>query len=710
MVTTVDARADSRPQPSPSRRELRTDIQGLRAIAVSLVLVFHLWPHQLGGGFIGVDVFLVISGFLITSHLYARPPRTASDLAAFWSRRVRRLLPASLLVLAATVVASRLVAPETQWATTAREVVAAALYVENWQLARSSVDYLAADNAPSPVQHFWSLSVEEQFYAVWPVLLLVLVALAARRRWSRTTVVAAGLAAVVAASLGYSAYATAREPASAYFITPTRIWELGVGALLAIAVASWSGGAGSTSRLSPAGRAALAWAGLAAIAVTALTYTQSTPFPGWRALLPVLGAAAVIAAADPEHPLSPRRLLALGPVQFLGDVSYSVYLWHWPLVVLVPHVSGGSLGALDRTLILGVTLLLAWGSKVWVEDRFRGAVHSFPVGRSFRLAAVGMAVVVALGGLQLAEAAQREESGSRRLAAALAGDDACFGAAAMAAGARACPRSTAGPVVPTAAQAPEDKTEAYDRDCFEPAPFRSVRRCVFGDPRGQVSIALVGNSHAGHWLPAIERIAQERHWKVTTFLASECTASKTAVAWDAAVKRTGCRRWADRVLDETASGGFDLVVTAERNGRSAFGRTYADSYPAWLAGYRQAVAGWVTAGTNVLVLHDTATPGATLRSVPDCIAANEDDLLACSGPRSKWVSEDPLVAAARAAASPHVSVADLNDYLCDGDRCYAVIGGVTVFSDASHLTKTYATTLAPYLRPRLLAAVERSAG
>jgi hypothetical protein len=503
-------------------------------------------------------------------------------------------------------------------------------------------------------------------------------------------------------------YATTREPASAYFITPTRIWELGAGALLALAAAPSPGRAGWTSRLSTPARAALAWAGLGAIAVTGLTYTQATPFPGWRALLPVVGTVAVIAAADPEHRLSPRRLLAVRPVQFLGDISYSVYLWHWPLVVLLPHVSGGSLGILDKSVILVVSLVLAWGSKVWVEDRFRGAVHHVPVRRSFQLAAVGMAVVVGLGGLQLAEAAQRGATARRQLAAALAGDAPCFGAAAMAAASGACPTTASTAVVPTAAQAPDDKSEAYARNCFEPAPFAGVRRCVFGDPQGKVSIALVGNSHAGHWLPALQKVAAQRHWKITTFLASECTANKTPAVWDAKVKQTGCRRWADRVLAQTASRDFDLVVTSERNGRAAAGHSYADSYPAWLAGYRQVVAGWMKAGTDVLVLHDTATPGATLKSVPDCLAAHEDDVAACSGPRAAWVPKDPLAAAARAADSPRVQVADLNDYLCDADTCPAVIGGVTVYSDASHLTKTYAITLAPYLRPKLLAVLERA--
>jgi hypothetical protein len=202
-------------------------------------------------------------------------------------------------------------------------------------------------------------------------------------------------------------------------------------------------------------------------------------------------------------------------------------------------------------------------------------------------------------------------------------------------------------------------------------------------------------------------VAERRGWKVTTFLASECSINAAPVQWDTPAKQTGCLDWAERVLAETSEG-YDLVVTSVRNGRAAVDTPYQESYPRWLDGYRTVVTGWRDSRTNVLVIHDTATPGATLKSIPDCIAEHEDDLMACSGPRSAWVPADPLVEAAEEAGSPRISTTDLNDYLCDGDLCAPVIGGVTVYSDASHLTRTYATTLAPYLEPELTAGVARA--
>jgi peptidoglycan/LPS O-acetylase OafA/YrhL len=413
----TDPRRDERmqaPSTAAGPRAVRTDIQGLRAIAVSLVLVYHLAPHSLTGGFTGVDVFFVISGFLITLHLLERLPEHPRDLATFWSRRVRRLLPASLLVLAVTLVGSRLVAPETQWENTARQARAAVLYVVNWLLARDAVDYLAAENAPSPVQHFWSLSVEEQFYFVWPVLILVLGALARATRRKPLPVVLGGLVVLVAASLAYSVYDTRTNPAAAYFVTPTRMWELGVGGLLATYTLLRPG------RLRPWAATPFAWVGLVAVGWAAATYSGETPFPGWQAAMPVLGTAAVIAAQPPTEPgqrwLSPGPLLALPPVQWLGDISYSVYLWHWPLIVLVPDATGHALTWPERGGILAATLLLAWLTKLYVEDRFRATRWGVPLRKPFALAAAAMAVVVGLAAVQLVEVRQRSEDAAAALA------------------------------------------------------------------------------------------------------------------------------------------------------------------------------------------------------------------------------------------------------------------------------------------------------
>ncbi|HEV3000818.1 MAG TPA: acyltransferase, partial [Solirubrobacteraceae bacterium] len=374
---------------------LRPEIQALRGVAVLTVVVFHLWPSVLPGGFVGVDVFFVISGFLITGQLVREVDRTSRvSLAGFWARRARRILPAALVVLAFCALATKAVVPETHWREFFAEITASTAYVENWQLAEAAVDYADADDAASPVRHFWSLSVEEQFYLVWPLLIMLALV------WGRRAI-GPVLGAVVLVSLVWSIVATAGDPAAAYFITPTRAWEFGLGGLLALV---------PLRGRSPA----LSWLGIGAIALAAVLYSGDTPFPGVAALLPVLGAAAVIAA----------RSFAFRPLERVGDVSYSVYLWHWPLIVLAPFAGGAS-----KVVLLALTFVLGWASKVAVEDpvrrlRWRPRAILAPAA-----AATAAVLLLSLSGTAaLDDRLDREQDAVARV---LERQPPCFGAAAM---------------------------------------------------------------------------------------------------------------------------------------------------------------------------------------------------------------------------------------------------------------------------------------
>ncbi len=680
---------------------LRTDIQGLRAVAVSLVVIYHLVPSSLTGGFAGVDVFFVISGFLITLHLMQKPPSGGRDLAKFWGRRIRRLLPASLLVLATTLVASRLFAPDTQWGNTAAQARAATLYVVNWLLARDSVDYLAAENAPSPVQHFWSLSVEEQFYFVWPILILGMVLLAQRRRWNRDIAVLGGLGVLVVTSLGYSVWETIHNPAAAYFVTPTRMWELGVGGLLAVVVAVRQR-RGLGHLLPETTRVALAWVGFAAIAWTAWSYTGSTPFPGWQALLPVLGTALVIGAHSPMNRLSPGPLLAVRPMQWLGDVSYSVYLWHWPLIVLIPQLRGHRMDNLDRAVALVLTLVLAWLTKKYVEDRFRTPQWGIPLRKPFLLGAVGMVVVIAIAGLQQLEVDRRQAQSETELQRAVAQQGPCFGAAALD-DPDSCEPVPYDQIVPAPVDAAGDKSNAYEevsggKDCFAYLPrFRPVR-CTFGDRDSDVEVALVGNSHAGQWLPALERLADERGWRITTYLASQCAAAETPQSFRGADHSEACLSWVRRTTEDVERSRPDLVVYTNRISVGAEGKTYDESIPIYTDGMEQVLGSWREAALKVLVLHDTPAPGEL---IPDCLAANPDDMSACDGERADWVAPEPAQNAVEHVDDPLIRFVDLNDHVCGPEVCAAVTGGVVTYFDGSHLTATYNSTLDRYLGPPL---------
>ncbi|MCW2786884.1 MAG: putative acyltransferase [Marmoricola sp.] len=678
--------------PSSPTCAVRADIQGLRAIAVSLVLVYHLAPKSVTGGFAGVDVFFVISGFLITLHLLEHIPTGPRDLVKFWSRRVRRLLPASLLVLSAILIASRLVAPDTQWADTARQARAAALYVVNWLLANNAVDYLAAQNAPSPVQHFWSLSVEEQFYLVWPILILLLAALARLIGRKPLPVVLAGLTVIVGASFAWSVHLTRTNPAAAYFVTPTRVWELGIGGILAAVTLLRPG------QLRPAIATPLAWLGLAAIGWTAFTYTGSTPFPGWQAAVPVLGTAAVIGAHARAGRIAPGPLLGLPPIQWLGNISYSVYLWHWPLVVLVPEATGHPLTWTDRGAIVAVTLLLATATKALVEDRFRNASWGIPLPKPFALAAVAMAVVVAGAGIQLAEVDHRVSSARLVLAHALATDDPCFGARALDHPSK-CPDVPYNDLVPDPIAAALDRSDDYNKqangyDCRSYQPSYNEKRCTFGRRHSTVNVVLVGNSHAGEWLPALQQAAKKTPFKITTLIANRCAFSEIRQNLPAAHDSLTCLAWVKRAVTSIIDLHPAMVVMSDRISVTATGYDATGSVPVYGSGYRTVLQALSDAGVKVLVLHDTPAPNTL---IPECIAAAGKGYHRCDGTRARWLPPAPEESAVRAVGDPNIRFADLTDHICGPVVCAAVNGGVITYFDASHLSATYSTTLAPYL-------------
>ncbi|PFG37821.1 peptidoglycan/LPS O-acetylase OafA/YrhL [Flavimobilis soli] len=703
-TATVDA-AEQRPPAAGAerRRTVRKDIEGLRALAVTLVVVYHLWPGVVTGGFIGVDVFLVVSGFLITSHLLQHPPRTPRDLAEFWGRRIRRLLPASFLVLAVTLVASWLVAPPTQWAETTRQIIASTFYLENWALAKRAVDYLAADSTPTPVQHFWSLGVEEQFYLGWPVLVLVLAAVArvvARRsgRAGRMRLwVTGGLAGVVALSFSASVLVTAKDPAQAYFATHVRVWELGAGALLA-------GAAPVVARALDrrrVARAVLAWAGLAAIVAAALVLDASAPFPGAVALAPVLGTVAVIAAHS-EGRGSPEPLLTPGPVQYVGSVSYAIYLWHWPLIVLLPLALGRDRTLLDAVVIVALTLALAAATKVCVEDPLRGR-HPLgvPLRRTYVFMALGMVVLVSLALLVRADLRRVVDAGEQRLATAFAQPDPCFGAAALVT--PGCAPHGA-ELVHEPVVAMDDMPDPYEDDCWVLGPLTRQKVCTYGSTAPDArDIALVGNSHGGHWLPALQELAEEENLRIHTYLVSRCFTVTEPLAFGDA-RTQACQSWNERVLSETSDGRYDLVVVSNLFGMRLAGVPEDEQEAAARAAYTRSLDRWVAGGVPTIVVRDT--PHSDLPSVPDCVAAHLDDLGACDGGRDRE-QVDPLADAAEEHPSPLVTVLDLTDRFCRDDTCYSTIGGLIAYFDGGHMSASFARTLAPALAGEVRAALSR---
>ncbi|MFC8731649.1 acyltransferase family protein [Luteimicrobium sp. NPDC057192] len=666
----------SRPVEPPRR-----DIQGLRALAVGLVVLSHFWPGRLPGGYIGVDVFFVISGFLITSHLLTKPPQRWRDLGAFWGRRVRRLLPAASLVLLVSLAASVAFLPATALPRIAHETASAALYVENWALAGSATDYFAADDLHTPVQHYWSLSVEEQFYIVWP-LVIGAALWCARRFRSRFPWVEVGLAAVFVASLAYSFADTASKPAQAYFVTPTRMWELALGGLVAlVAVRGY--------RLVPrAGRAPLAWLGIGAIVASALLYDAATPFPGIAALLPTVGAAAVIAAAADDAPWSPDRVWSARGVQLTGDISYSIYLWHWPLIVVTPFVLGHDVYWPVKIALMVVAFLLAWLTKVLVEDpvrRSRGLAR--PLWRTFLVGALLMGVTVgAATGVRMHEEHVAQQA-QDAVASALHADSTCFGAAA--AREKACDFVGSKLLTP-ATYAKTDKAQVYEDDCWNAQPFTSRKTCTYGAKNPTKRIALVGNSHGGYWQPALADIATRNGWQVTTYLASQCYPADAVQLIGPASDGENCRKLARWQISSIASGHYDLVVASNRTWLQLKGVAAADRGDVARGLFAKTLKTWTDAGVPALVIRDVPFHQ---KPVPDCVAENPTDLAACADPEKTALVRDPLFEAARGDRSGMVSTLDLTPRFCKDGTCYGVVGGVIAYFDQGHMSATFSRTL-----------------
>lgn len=665
--------------PAASRaRRLRPEIQALRAVAVLLV-VFHLKPTRLPGGFVGVDVFFVISGFLITGNLLREARRTGRiHYGHFLLRRVKRLLPASLLVLLSVSIAIAVWVPRQLWGQFYTEVVASTLYVQNWLLAANSVDYLAANNQASPVEHFWTLSVEEQFYLVMPLLLIVIMLLL-RTRWR--TAVGWCLAVIFAASLWYSLFLTATDHSVAYFSTGTRAWEFAAGGLLAYL--GW--------RAPVAVRTLASLLGMATIGACGFLMNGELPFPGVYAAIPVAGTLLVLWAGMPSRILG--TAYGLRPVQWLGGVSYSLYLWHWPLIVLFPFVVGHPPNPGELAVIAALSVLLAAASKYVVEDPFLGIRHRWQHGITLGTAWVGIVAVLVVATTLTADArAQTREAAASALTASAEHPE-CFGAMSMRPGAHCTPSSNPR-LYPAFAKSDAHGVESGS--CTGGSPLARISdgvSCLYGDPKGAKTIVVTGDSHARQWVPAYDELAKSRHMRLITYVHPSCPTARTLVRTKDGIDQA-CAAWVRGAIAEIVSLRPAIVVDAALVPEGYTVAGFGVEPPAvQTAAHRDALSAFVRAGAKVVVMADTPYQP---RDVPDCVARHPSgDSPDCEARRAGGLDgrTQPLVTAA--AAVPGTTVVDLSSYLCTKTVCPIVIGGVIVYKDRHHLTKTYSESLEP---------------
>jgi peptidoglycan/LPS O-acetylase OafA/YrhL len=688
-----------------ARDTTRWDIQGLRAFAVLAVVVYHLWPGALHGGFVGVDVFFVISGFLITGLLLREHVATGTiRLGRFWSRRAKRLLPAAFLTIVVTGIAVLVAVPSALWGQYGRELIASTIYLQNWELAANAVDYLASADGPSPFQHFWSLSVEEQFYLLLPLLLLGVAVLGRRRRLSPLITARLLLGTVVVLSLVWSIVQTATNPGVAYFSTGTRAWEFALGGLAATVHLP-------EVRTEVARRVRLVATGIGvvALALSLVVITPDTAFPGIAALLPVAGATLVVLFGGGTEF---EDVGALRPVAFVGRISYALYLWHWPLVVILPIMLGGPLDWATSTAVLLVAVGLATVTTFWFEEpvRFSTWLRDLQPRGVVSLGVICTFTVVTLGASTLtAVYVQQVDATTRTKQVTAEQDESCFGAAARIGSDDPCVDPELADVrVPAPAVAEDDDDNRAE--CWN----GTFRTCVLGKATGwSKHLIVIGDSHSNALLGAYEKIADDNGWRIDLAGIGGCyltTAQQNAVN-DRSMR--GCNAWKHAAINYVREhrDADALVVTHSTTqmpvslppGKARDTATRNGLVDAW----EQAAGDELP----VIAIRDNPLPRPDVIACVSRMSGPTTD--ACDRPRSEALattdSSAEAVAAFRAAGGRAATI-DLSDHYCTDTTCPAVVGGVLVYRDTTHITATWAMSLEPYLERALrsrLAAFER---
>ena len=678
-----------------AERKFRPDIEGLRAVAVGLVVLSHAGAGPVEGGYIGVDVFFVLSGFLITGLLVREQATTGSiSMAGFYARRARRILPAASLILILTVLASYEWLGFVRGNTIAEDGKWTALFAANLRFASEGTQYLNLTSPPSPLQHYWSLAVEEQFYVVWPLLFLIVAAIAPRV--SLRAKLAGALAMIIAASLIWSVIQTGSNPTWAFFSPLTRAWELAMGALLAV-------GEPRLRRLPRAIGPWLSWSGFAAVIGAAFVLDNGTAFPGYAVVLPVAGTAMVVAAGSIAPAAGAERLLGLRPFQLLGQWSYSLYLWHWPLLIIPAQRAGHSLTLAENLSLAVIALGLAIITHYQFENPIRFAR---PLTRSSRTSiAAGACLVAAAYGLSNWQIRENSSSGSPAPVETAADIFALIAASSAIA---TLPRD----ITPSLETANGDFgwLLSAPRECLVDEDVIEPPGCIFGDPEGARTMVLFGDSHAGQWLPAFDTIGKRLGWKVELMAKAGCPAASLDFrkAYQSFTQRIigpapKCTPWLENSIARINAMAPDVVILASCNGCEYMVDSNGDvlTREAWAAGLEETLRRITVQGATLAVLGDIPR----IKNSVDCLALRADNVQACARPVEAATAATYNDVERQVAESAGVAFIDVTPWFC-GATCSPVIGNMVVYTNDYHVTATYVRQLPDQVQAALQPIME----
>ena len=603
-------------------------IQGLRAVAALLVTIYH--AHLVPGGFIGVDIFYVISGYLITGLIIREIDKTGRiDLSEFYQRRIKRLLPTSVFVLFVTAMVGLFVLPQITRDALGRDLFAAAAYVSNYLFAWWENDYQNLNATPSPFIHYWSLAVEEQFYVVWPIFILFL------SRYGKRAILN-GVAIVTALSLLLSVYLTQAAPIWAFYSLPTRAWELGVGALLLFIPDKYL-----RNRYFP-------WIGGLGLAIATLRFDESTAFPGINALLPV-AATAILIGTIPIWPrffndLSNNRLM-----QWLGAISYPLYLWHWPALVLPSSALGRPLRIRERIFCIILTIVLAHLTSKFVEQPLRH--RKFPAKKIYGFFAT-TTVVSLLAGAVIASTASSVIN--------VKGTNYSFDLKQVVA-----------------------KPAVYGDGCHVNYGETESGDCTYGEIGSPVKIILYGDSHAAQWFPTLEKLAREKGFELTSLTKSACSSVDSPRSDQGAYKNSECEKWRENSIKRIQKMKPDAVIVSSFQYFTEPGG-YSSRAQWWNEGQRRLLADLQGSSANLIYISDTPHP---LRDIPNCLASKSFE--SCN-----TTEKTPnLIINGFKKINP-------TPWLCT-DICPAIKDGYVVYRDGSHISVEAAVALSPLLENAL---------
>ena len=692
----------------------RLDIQGLRMVAVMLVVLSHLfdWPR---GGFIGVDVFFVISGFLITGSLMHTVEKTGRiSFSSFYRRRVRRILPAATLVLVVTVAAAYFIYAGSRFKSTVFDSVAAFFFVSNWRFGIEGTDYFTASGPVSPLQHYWSLSVEEQFYFVWPAVIFVIAVVAARMAWTgRARIALAGgvMGVVVLASFVYSILDTASNPTWAYFSTLTRVWELGVGALLAITVSYFEG---IPDRLRPF----IAWAGLIMIGVGAFAITETGGgFPAPWAAVPVLGAALIICAGV-GGAQKYLQVLTNRVSTYIGDISYSLYLWHWPVIVLLAALMDSGTYYYIAALFLMFGFAIAAyhffenpiRASKWLETGAERKDRSFLDVSRWRLPTVKLSETnqsIGIGALALVAAGLMAVAlvppvvSTAYVSSVPSNSD----NSAMVVGLTGRAKDISDAL--KSSQWPADLSPALDDIANAKPPEDSddcghteagnPNYCTYGS--GEKLAVVVGDSISITWLSGIREALVPLGYTVKGLTRAACPAVEVKVTKDG-VPNTECNTHHDWVPRRIAELKPDVVIASGNEGLMKYLESGAEDEKAtqeWQAGAVAAYQSYAATGAKVVVL----SPAPTGKNPQTCVKRTGGPSNCVSTIQPLWRSAaEAEKAAATQAGARYV---DTQSWFCTAEGiCPMFVGSTTMRRDTVHITPEYSKGLAPELADAVL--------